>query len=256
MGAIGNGLALNKTLIPYSSTFFTFFDYMKPAVRLSALMKLNHLFLFTHDSIYVGEDGPTHQPIEHLNAMRLIPGIYAFRPANDIETAFAYLYFLKRMNGPVAIIATRQKVSDTVFIDFKDREKLFSQFEKGAYVFYETKPGEKPEIILAGSGSELSTAMETAKLLEEKQKKNVRVVSIPCLELFSEAGPDYKDEIFIPGIPVVMIEAGSHRGVKLFYDPRIQIIDIDTFGLSAPDIKLSEYFGFHSEKICEKIKIQ
>jgi len=255
MGAIGNGVALNKTMIPFSSTFFVFFDYIKPAVRLAALMKLNHLFIFSHDSIYVGEDGPTHQPIEHLNALRLIPGIYAFRPANDIETAFSFLYFLQKMNGPVAIVTTRQKLPAHVFsvpADIK-RETLYERFEKGGYVFYETEGSKTPGIILAGSGSELSLALETAKLIETKDKKQVRVVSIPCLELLKEADISYREQLFTPGIPLVLIEAASHRGVNLFYDQRVILIDIEVFGESAPGEKVGEHFGLTPEAICEQI---
>ena len=127
MGSVGNGLALSRYFIPFTSTFFTFFDYMKPSVRLAAIMNLKHLFVFTHDSIYVGEDGPTHQPIEHIGAIRLIPNIHTFRPCNDSETAFSYLYFLEN-NGPVAIVATRQGLSDQLFNQGSNEEKDYEAF--------------------------------------------------------------------------------------------------------------------------------
>ncbi|MGE5340289.1 MAG: transketolase-like TK C-terminal-containing protein [Candidatus Omnitrophota bacterium] len=256
MSAICNGLALNKAMIPFSSTFFTFFDYMKPSVRLAALMKLKHMFIFSHDSIYVGEDGPTHQPVEHLNTLRLIPGIYTFRPANDIETAFAYLYFFDEMHGPMAVVTSRQKVSPSSYRDFSDRETLYEQFKKGAYVFYETPDtqGHKPDLILCGSGSELSTAMETAKMVEQKDHKHVRVVSIPCLELFNQSDSSYQKELLMPGIPAVFIEACSHKGFHLFYDPRFMIVDVGNFGVSAPDKKCCEYFGLTPEHVYERMK--
>jgi transketolase len=259
MGAIGNGLALNKTMIPFTGTFFTFFDYMKPAVRLAALMKLKHLFIFSHDSIYVGEDGPTHQPIEHLNALRLIPDIYTFRPANDMETAFAYLYFLQEMEGPAAIVTTRQNLGEEVFVLPKnretDRETLYKQFRKGAYIFYETVGAQKPGIIFAASGSEVSLALQTAKMIEEKGKKNVRVVSIPCMELFSKKeNVSYKHQLLLDDrTPLVVIELASHRGVNLFYDQRTILVDIEDFGESAPYKDAAKYFGFTPESVYNRI---
>jgi transketolase len=258
MGAIGNGLALNKIMIPFTGTFFTFFDYMKPAVRMAALMKLKHLFIYSHDSIYVGEDGPTHQPIEHLNALRLIPGIYTFRPANDMETAFAYLYFLQEMEGPAAIVTTRQKLPEDVFALPKnrerDREKLYEQFKNGAYTFYETEAAQKPDIIFAASGSEVSLALQTAKLVEKNGKKTARVISIPCLELFSEAGSSYKNQLFHHDqTPLVVIEVASHRGINLFYDQRTILVDIETFGKSAPYLELEKHFGFTPEAVYNRI---
>jgi transketolase len=257
MGAVGNGLALSKTMIPFSSTFFTFFDYMKPAVRLAALMKLNHLFIFSHDSIYVGEDGPTHQAIEHLNSIRLLPDLYTFRPANDIETAFSYLFFFKRMAGPVAIITTRQKVAAEVMGKTFNRDELFQQFQKGAYIFYETEPSNDPELILCGSGSELSLAYETAKKIEERDKKRIRIVSIPCLELLAEADQDYKDKLFGEfNIPLVFIETASHRGVNFFYGKNVILIDLNSFGVSAPGKVAGQHFGFTPEAIHKKITNQ
>lgn len=256
MTALGNGLALGQTMIPFTSTFFTFFDYMKPSVRLAALMKLNHLFVFTHDSIYVGEDGPTHQPIEHLNSLRLLPDCHTFRPANDIETAFSYLYFLENMNGPVALVATRQKFSGVTFGAPADRERpeLYEDFKKGGYVFYETDASAKPDIILCGSGSEVDLAMQTAKLVEKRDKKNVRVVSLPCLGLLNDAGEKYRKGLFGQfKVPVVLIEAASHRGVNLFYAPNVTVIDIQSFGVSAPGNVAAEHFGFTPEAVYKKV---
>jgi len=258
MGAISNGLALNKIIIPFSGTFFTFFDYMKPAVRMAALMKLNHIFIFSHDSIYVGEDGPTHQPIEHLNALRLIPGIYTFRPANDIETAFTYLYFFQEMKGPIALVTTRQKLPKEVYQTTmqmnRQRLKLYEDFKNGAYIFYESPGAERPDVILAGSGSEVALAYNTAKILESKDKKAVRVISIPCLELMNLTDNSYRNRLFgDEQIPLVMIEAASHRGVEAFYHPRTLLIDIQSFGESAPDKQVGKHFGFTPESIYQRI---
>jgi transketolase len=257
MAAIGNGLALNKTMIPFSSTFFTFFDYMKPSVRLAALMKLNHLFIFSHDSIYVGEDGPTHQPIEHLNSLRLLPGVHAFRPANDIETAFSFLYFFNRMNGPMAIITTRQNVGKEVMGVVPggfDRRSFFESFEKGGYIFHETDPTQSPDIVLSGSGSEVTLALSAAKLIEERDKKNVRVVSIPCLELLNAADESYREGLFNHyKSPVVVVEAASHRGVNLFYRKEVILIDIETFGTSAPAETAAAHFRLTPEAVFETI---
>ncbi|MCX6582675.1 MAG: transketolase [Candidatus Aminicenantes bacterium] len=260
MASIGNGLALNKTMIPFSSTFFTFFDYMKPAVRLAALMKLNQLFIFSHDSIYVGEDGPTHQPIEHLNSLRLLPDLYTFRPANDIETAFSYLYFFKHMSGPVALIATRQKIEERmmgVVPGGLSREGFYQLFEKGAYIFYETGGAGEPEIILCGSGSEVSLARGAADLIEARHNIKVRVVSIPCLELLNETDSSYREQLFNDfRKPVVFIEAASHRGIHFFCHRHVVMIDIHSFGKSAPGKKVAEYFGFTPEAVYERIKKQ
>lgn len=255
MGAIGNGLALNKSLIPFTSTFFTFFDYMKPAVRLAALMRLNHLFVFSHDSIYVGEDGPTHQPIEHLNALRLIPDIYTFRPANDVETAFSYLYFLQETEGPVALVTSRQKMAAAAYreITGPGRNAAYNQFKNGAYVFYDSDVSKKPEVILCASGSELGIALETAKLLEKNDSLNVRVVSMPCMELFAEGALSDREKVLIPGVPVALIEAASHRAVRLFYGSRVILVDIQAFGKSAPGSTVGEEYGFSAEKTYRRI---
>ena len=249
MGAIGNGLALNRYFIPFTSTFFTFIDYMKPAVRLAAIMQLKHLFIFTHDSIYVGEDGPTHEPIEHLGATRLIPGLYTFRPANDVETGFSFCYFLEN-EGPVVILGSRQSLNEKVFQLDLDREKSYLAFKKGAYVFSDSD-GE-PDIVLAGSGSEVSTLLEGKALLEQKGSK-VRLVSIPCVELFEEAGRDYQKKLLGNGsIPVILMEAASQRGHKLFYQNHIHVLGMESFGVSGSGKAVAEHFAFTAESVCQK----
>lgn len=255
MGSIGNGLALGGALLPFTSTFFTFFDYMKPSVRLSAIMEIKHLFIFTHDSFHVGEDGPTHHPIEHLNSLRLIPGLYTFRPANDIETAFSYLYYFDELKGPAAMICTRQKLQDALFLFDSDRKPLYDSFKKGAYVFHQTDPKSRPDIVLGASGSELGLALECAKMLEQKDSKNVRVVSFPCLELFEESEDSYKKEVLNKmDSPFVYIEAASHRGVSSFYDRKMRLINIRQFGISGPPKKVAEKLGMTAESVYLKVK--
>jgi transketolase len=250
MGAVGNGLALNGTFIPFTSTFFTFFDYMKPAVRLAAIMKLKHLFVFTHDSIYVGEDGPTHQPIEHLGSMRLIPGIYTFRPANDMETGFAYLYFMERQ-GPVAVLGTRQVLDAALFKLPGDRKAHYENFKKGAYVMFDCEG--KPDFILAGSGSEISTLYQT-KLLLEKQGKKVRLVSVPCLELFDEMDRAYQNSIFPEdSTPIYFAEAASHRGFRSLYHNNFITKVMTTFGESGSYKGVAKHFGFDSEQMANTL---
>lgn len=255
MGSIGNGLALGKTLLPFTSTFFTFFDYMKPSVRLASLMKIKQLFIFTHDSFYVGEDGPTHHPVEHLNSLRLIPGLYSFRPANDIEMAFSYLYYLDVLKGPAAIICTRQKLNDELFQTNPEREALYEEFKKGGYIFSQTDPNTKPDIVLGASGSELGLALECAKILEQKDSKNVRIVSIPCLELFEESDDSWKDRVLNNlEAPFVYIEAASHRGLSSFYDRRMLLINMKQFGVSGPPKKVAEKLGMTAEGAYKKIR--
>ena len=252
MGSIGNGLALNRTFIPFTSTFFTFFDYMKPAVRLAALMQIRHLFVYTHDSIYVGEDGPTHEPIEHLNSLRLLPGIYTFRPGNDYEMAFSYLYFLEEMQGPAVILGSRQAMAASAYGSSRDREALYEDFKKGAYVMHETESGAAPDVVLAGSGSEAGLAMDAAALLE-KQGKKVRVVSIPCLELFEQADSSYRESLLGTDLPLVYMETGSFRGMGQFFSKNILLLDLHEFGISAPAKQAAAHFGFSPEKVAEKV---
>jgi len=250
MGSIGNGLALNGVFMPFTSTFFTFLDYMKPAVRLAALMKIKHLFVFTHDSIYVGEDGPTHQPIEHLNSLRLVPDLVTFRPGNDFETAFAYLYFLEA-KGPVVILGSRQNMPASAYEVTGDRAALYGEFKKGGYVAWSN--GDAPEVILAGSGSETGLAIDAAKKLAAAGKK-VRAVSISALELL-EANPDHKKKLLGDGkTHLVFVEAASHRGVSSFYGANVILIDIREFGLSAPAEKVADHFGFTVDKVVARVQ--
>ena len=253
MGAIANGMALNGVLRPFTSTFLIFCDYMKPSIRLAALMKLNHLFNFSHDSIYVGEDGPTHQPIEQLNSLRTIPNLYTFRPANDIETAYAYRFFLES-SGPVAIVTTRQKVEGSLFKPDIRNKYSYNQFESGAVVIHESNPSCSPDFVMAASGSEVGLALSCGKRIHSVYGKEVRVISIPCLELLNESDPQSAQNLFSRGkSKLIFIEAASHRAVNLFYDRDTLLIDIRSFGVSAPGQRAAEHFGFQEDKIFDKV---
>jgi len=248
MGAVGNGIALDGGNIAFSGTFFSFMDYMKPAVRLAALMKLRHLFLYSHDSIYLGEDGPTHQPIEHLNSLRLIPGLTTFRPANDRETALAFRYFLESDRGPVAIVTTRQKINPQGWRSAK--EVTWEQFGLGAYEFQSPTGKSSFDMILLASGSELGSAAAAARNLEKNDHISARVISVPCLELFSRAPQAYRRELLGDfSVPVFLVEAASFRGIDSWFHPDIQRIDIQRFGSSAPGGELGDRFGFSPEAI-------
>lgn len=248
MGAIGNGLALNRKFITFTSTFFTFIDYMKPSVRLAAMMKLNHLFIFTHDSIYVGEDGPTHEPIEHLGSTRLIPDLYTYRPANDMEMAFAYLEFMES-EGPAVILCSRQVLNKKLFNKNVERSEAYYYFKKGGYVMYESTG--RADITLAGSGSELSTLIDIKEILESKGK-TVRLVSLPCIEKFEIQDKSYIDKV-LGNAPIYLMEAASHRSNKVFYNDNILVRDITTYGLSGKSSDVADYFGFNAEIAAKEV---
>jgi len=235
MGAIMNGIALHGGLEVFGATFLVFSDYMKPAIRLAALMQINTTFVFTHDSIGVGEDGPTHQPIEHLWMLRSIPGLTVYRPADYMETMAAW-YSAMLNQGPYAIIATRQNL--------KPIEKSSSEALKGGYIVYETS-GELDGIIIA-TGSEVNLAIDAAK---EMTDKNIRVVSMPSIEVFESQDKSYRDSILPEGIKTIAVEAGTPLG---WYKYASEVIGMTTFGASAPADKLFEHFGFTIENIIKR----
>ena len=249
MGSIGNGIALNRNLIPFTSTFFTFFDYMKTSIRLAALMNLKHLFIFTHDSFHIGEDGPTHQPVEHLMSIRLIPNLTTFRPCNEEEMAFSYLYFLENQS-PVAIVASRQKLAEKLFhTSLGNQEKKYGEFTKGAMVIAED---ENPKIILAGSGSEVSTLLEVKEKLNEKQV-TVKLISITSLELLEKSGKEFQKIIFTDS-PVYFLEAASYRGLSSFISQQFYFKTINDFGRSANDADITNHFDFDVDSVLKNIE--
>ena len=243
MGSIANGIALHGGLRPYVSTFFVFLDYMKPPVRLAALMGLPIVYVFTHDSIGVGEDGPTHQPIEQLASLRSVPNLHVLRPADGRETAAAWLAALKRKDGPTAIILTRQKLPQL--------EGTGANAAKGAYILAAEK-GAVPEIILIATGSEVQLAVEAKNLLAEKNI-DARVISMPSWELFKAQPAAYRQQVLPDNVKKrIAIEAGHSLGWQQFTGDEGLIISIDQFGASAPGEVLLQEFGFTAENIVQK----
>jgi transketolase len=238
MGAIVNGISLHEGMLkPYGSTFLIFSDYMRNAVRLSALSGLQSLWVWTHDSVGLGEDGPTHQPVEHYAALRAIPNLWFVRPADATETVGAWKVALEREGGPVALSLTRQKlpVLETTTVDGVAR---------GAYVVHE--PEDTPELILIATGSEVALAVEAAKQLDVP----ARVVSMPCWELFEEQGADYRDEILPPDVKArLSIEAGVKLGWKQWVGDEGDSISIEHYGASAPGATVLEKFGYTVDNV-------
>ena len=245
MAAIMNGIALHKGVIPFSGTFLIFSDYCKPSIRLSALMKQRVIYVFTHDSIGLGEDGPTHQPIEQLAGLRSIPNLNVFRPADSVETAEAWQISLQSNNTPSAIALTRQSLPT---IREKHVNKNLTAF--GAYEIQ--KSLNKPRVSIFASGSEVEIALEVSNLLKKNKIKS-RVISVPCLDMFEEQTSAYKKKIIGDSDLNVSIEAGSDLAWEKLCPKNRLSISMNTFGASAPYKKLYEYFGISPQKIYKKI---
>lgn len=245
MGAIANGLAYTKHWIPYTATFLVFSDYMRPAMRLAALSHLRVLFIFTHDSFWVGEDGPTHEPVEHLWALRMIPNMWLFRPADALETSVAYAQAVERKDGPSCLIFTRQNLPPVKRATNFD----LTEIAQGAYVVL----GEEvTDLTVVATGSEVGLAIEAAQILHD-QGIAARVVSMPCVELFQSLPVERQMEILPPDSKVVTIEAGSTIGWKGLFDRSTLSIGLDHYGASAPAETLAKEFGFNKEVVAQKI---
>ena len=242
MGAAMNGMALHGGVIPFGATFLVFSDYMRPAIRLAALMKLHTRYIFTHDSIGLGEDGPTHQPVEHLAVLRAIPDLAVFRPADANEVRECWKAAME-WDGPAALALTRQNVPTL------DRSAFASaaRSKRGAYTLREAGGG-GPDVILVGTGSELSLAIEAADRLEG-EGTSVRVVSMPCWELFEQQDVHYQSEVLPRGVPKVVVEAGIRQGWDRWVGDDAAFITIDRFGASAPYPVLYEKFGITAERV-------
>jgi transketolase len=245
MGAAVNGIAAHGGLIPFGSTFFVFSDYCKPAIRLAALMQVHSLFIFTHDSIGLGEDGPTHQPIEHLMALRAVPGLTDFRPADANETAAAWRLALER-KGPSFFALSRQ---DLPVIDTAAHD-VFTGVSKGAYVLEDAAD---PKVVLIGTGSEVWPVIEAAKLLAAEGIA-ARVVSFPSWKLFEEQSAEYKASVLPAGVPRLAVEAGSTLGWWKYAGLDGDVIGLDRFGASAPGPKVMAELGFGAENIAARAK--
>lgn len=248
MGAAVNGMAAHGGLHPYGATFFVFSDYLKPALRLSAIMGLNSTFIFTHDSIAVGEDGPTHEPIEQLAGLRSIPNMNVIRPADGNETRVAWEVALESEQTPTSLVLTRQNLP---YLDV-DEETVEQGVRKGAYVVFETET--KPEYLLLATGSEVSLAIEAAKDLD-KQGKGVRVVSMPNWFAFEQQPEEYKESVIPKEITKrVAIEMASPLGWHKYVGTEGKVIGIDQFGASAPGDLVVEKYGFTKENVLNQIR--
>ena len=241
MAAIMNGLALYSGLIPYGGTFLIFSDYCKPSIRLSALMGLKVIYIFSHDSIGLGEDGPTHQPIEQLNGLRAIPNLNVFRPADINETLECWEIALKSKNTPSAIALSRQKLP---YINPKFSEK--NECENGAYIVKMNSHDNK--VTLIASGSEVELALNVHDALKENNIES-KVVSMPCQELFDKQSDDFKKNILDEESLIVTIEAGNVSSWKKYLGGKGISLGIDRFGESAPYKKVYEHLNLSVEKI-------
>jgi transketolase len=248
MGSIVNGIALHGGMVkPYGSTFLVFSDYMRPAVRLSALMHLPVLWVWTHDSIGLGEDGPTHQPVEHYAALRAIPNLWFMRPADANETAHAWKVALEREDGPVAFSLTRQKVPTL------DRSEVASAegVERGAYVLWESSA--EPDLILIATGSEVWLALEAARRISAENGTEVRVVSMPCWELFERQPAEYREEVLPADVRArLAVEAGVALGWKQWVGDHGDSVSLDRFGASAPGTTVLERLGYNVDNVVAK----
>lgn len=244
MGAVLNGMALHGGWIVYGATFLVFSDYMKPAIRLAAMSHLPVIFLFTHDSVFLGEDGPTHQPIEQLAALRAIPNLVVLRPADPAETATAWCIALERRQAPTVLILSRQAVPHL------DRSAAGGGVEQGAYVLWQSGAGE-PDLILIGTGSETAVALDAGRILAGEGKR-VRVVSMPSWELF-ERQPDSLKESVLPAACArrIAVEAGSPQGWDRYVGPAGRVVGLSRYGASAPCKTLASKFGFTGEQVAQ-----
>ncbi len=246
MGAIASGLALHGGIIPFTGTFFTFSDYMRPSMRLAALMGLHTIYVFSHDSIGVGEDGPTHQPVEHLMSMRTIPNMTVLRPADAEEAVEAWRFALSHSEGPTALIVSRQD------LPVLDREKYGSArgLHKGGYTVWDSGEG-NPDIILIGTGSELQIALTAGEKLAA-EGVGVRVVSLPSWEIFDGQSEEYREGVLPSGVRKrIAVEAGIKVGWEHYVGMDGAIVGMDGFGASAPASVLYEKFGITAERVVE-----
>ena len=270
MGAIVNGLSAHGGMVkPYGSTFLIFSDYMRASVRLSALMGLPVVWVWTHDSVALGEDGPTHQPVEHYAALRAIPHLWVMRPADANEAALAWKVALEREDGPVALLLSRQNL---LVLD-RSEVGAVDGLEQGAYVLWESdgtggssgaggssgtggaggSGGEQPELILIATGSEVAPTLQAARDLAA-QSTRVRVVSMPCMELFEAQSPDYRDSVIPRNVPRLAVEAGATMSWWKWVGDTGDVLGIDHFGASAPGAIVLEKFGFTAESIASRAR--
>jgi transketolase len=251
MFAIGNGLALHGGFLPYEGTFLVFSDYARNALRMSALMRLRHVFVFTHDSIGLGEDGPTHQAVEHAASLRLIPGLDVWRPCDTVETAVAWSQSIARRDGSSALLLSRQNVA------FAKRDaKAVACIRNGGYVLADFAGAGRRAVVIA-TGSEVPLALQARDLLAA-EGISVRVVSMPCTSIFDRQDAAYRGAVLPRDVPRVAVEAGVtdfwRKYVGAIDDPRGAVVGIDRFGESAPAGALFKHFGFTPERVAQALR--
>lgn len=248
MGAIMNGMVLTEGVIPYGGTFFVFSDYLRPAMRLACIMGIRPIYVFTHDSIGVGEDGPTHEPVEQLAALRCMPNMTSIRPADANETVAAWKFAIEHKSGPVALLLTRQKLPTLDRTKYAPADNLV----KGAYMLIENSPS--PELILIGTGSEVQLALAAYDQLT-KEGRNVRVVSMPSWELFDRQPKEYRDSVLPPAVKKrVAVEALVTMGWEKYVGDQGKIVGMQSFGTSAPVDVIFKHFGFTADNVIKAAK--
>jgi transketolase len=246
MTAIMNGVSLHGGFIPYGGTFLVFSDYARNAVRMAALMKQGVVLVYTHDSIGLGEDGPTHQPVEHVASLRLIPGMRVWRPCDTVETALAWSDAIERRALPTALVLTRQALPP-----MPRSPQQIAAIGRGGYVLKDSAGG--PDCVIIATGSEIALAVDAAAALEAKGRRP-RVVSMPCMDLFDAQPREYRDGVLPPGVPRVAIEAGTTQGWWRYVGTDGAVIGMDSFGASAPAKQLFEHFGFSRDNVVATVE--
>ena len=248
MGAILNGMAAHGGTLPFGATFLIFSDYMRPPMRLAALMGLHVIYVFTHDSIALGEDGPTHEPVEQLLGLRSIPNMLVIRPADANETAAAWRIAIEHTDGPVALVLTRQNLP---ILDLQKYPQLPLGVRSGGYVLEHASGNAPPDITLIATGSEVQLALAAREKLET-QGVRARVVSLPCWNLFDAQPVEYREAVLPPDVPMLAIEAGVSLGWRPYVGPGIEVIGVDRFGASAPGEIVMREYGFSVEHVTQR----
>ena len=251
MSAIANGMVLSGGYLPYVGTFLTFSDYARNALRMAALMKIGTIFVYTHDSIGLGEDGPTHQAVEHTPALRLIPQMELWRPCDTVETAVAWVAAIERRHGPTCLVFTRQN------LPFQARDDAqIAMIRRGGYVLADWN-GEGTRVVVIATGSEVALAMGARAALAGEGIA-VRVVSMPCTSVYDAQDSEWRESVLPRGVPRVAVEAGATGGWRKYVgaadDPRGAVVGLDTFGESAPAGALFKYFGFTVDNVAAAVR--
>ncbi len=250
MGAILNGMALHRGFIPYGATFLIFSDYMRPPMRLAAMNGLPVIYVFTHDSIAMGEDGPTHQPVEQLLGLRSVPGLTVIRPADANETTAAWRIAIESKDRPTALVLTRQKIP---VLDLATYPGIPTGVARGGYVLADTGENARPDVVLIATGSEVHPALNARARLSDEGVK-ARVVSLPCWSLFKAQAEAYRKEVLPEGVPLLAIEAGVTLGWDSYLGPPMPVLGVDCYGASAPGEVVMREYGFTVENVCQKVR--